>query len=183
MVHGLTPLRLAASGLKNTYWLYLLVPTLRGRHSISNPCTLETRPAVYSFRNEAGVVRRTLIDHPYLGTVIALHVFLFSLIREMVGGSCFHSTSLCVFASLRDSFFASRKAAKTQRACWLRDSHLILINLTLRRPTSWNLPEIPMQSHRTLLVFAATQVERRATDLLGSSASMCLANDVVWRTP
>jgi len=35
-----------------------------------------------------------------------------------------------------------------------------------------------VQSHRALLVVVATQVERRATDLLGSGASMCLANDV-----
>jgi len=38
-----------------------------------------------------------------------------------------------------------------------------------------------VQSHRTLLVVAATQVERRATDLLGSGASMWLENDMVWR--
>ena len=37
-----------------------------------------------------------------------------------------------------------------------------------------------IQSNRTLLVVAATQVERRAADLLGSGASMCLTNDMVW---
>ena len=44
----------------------------------------------------------------------------------MVGGSCSHSTSLCVFASLRDSFFCLTQSRKELAGCGERPKVLHL---------------------------------------------------------